>query len=363
VLVLGSALIVVAALLGFFSVGSDDNSGTSAGTSGVRPGDIPCGTGRPIAGAGSTFAKNIQLQWIQDYLTACPAAAVNYNATGSGAGIQAFVDAQVDFAGSDTTMKPDEQAEADARCRARAVHLPITAGALVFVTNVPGVDRLRLSPPVVAALFQGRIRRWNDPAVAADNPGVRLPTIPVQPVHRSDSSGTTDVFSRYLSVAAGPDWSLGTGKELRWPAGGQAAKGSDGVITAVASTPGTIAYLEESFAVTNQLTPAALRNGAGEYLEPTAAAVSSALSAARIDRSAGDVRVVADYASRTPGIYPAVSVTYAIVCARGNASPDGLRAYLGYAVGRGQQSAAALGYAPLPDALAEQVRPLVAGLR
>lgn len=359
---IGGVLVLLLALIGFLRIGTDDNSGTSVASSGVQPGEVPCGAG-PIVGAGSTFAKNIQLQWIQDYLRACPNAPVNYNATGSGAGIQAFIDAQVDFAGTDTVMKDDEQQAADARCAGgTARHYPIAAGALVFTYNVPGVDELRLSPPVLADVFTGRLTRWDDPRIAADNPGVRLPSIAIQAVHRSDSSGTTDVFSRFLDATAGPAWTLGTGKELRWPTGGLAAKGSDGVTQAVQGAPGAITYLEESYAVTNQLPTALLGNTAGEFVAPEAGAVSAALSAAEVDRSAGDVRVEVDYTSTTPGIYPAASVTYAVVCDEGGANTSSVKAYLGYALGRGQVSAAPLGYAPLPPAISGAVTPEIAAL-
>ncbi len=348
-----AVFVVLVGVVVFLQIGTDNNAGTSAGSSDVQPGQIDCGPGR-IAGAGSTFAKNIELQWIQDYLRACPASAVNYNATGSGAGIQSFVDHQVDFAGSDSLMKDDEQRGADARCRpGHAIHLPIAAGALVFTYNLPGVETLRLSPAVLAGIFSNQITRWDDPRVAADNPGVRLPRIPVQAIHRSDSSGTTDAFSRYLAASAGDAWPLGTGKELRWP-GGQAAKGSDGVTTSVRSSPGGITYMEESFALANQLSTALLRNGAGEFVAPESGPVSAALAAAKVDTSKGDVRVSIDFRSTASGIYPASAVTYAILCDRGNSNPAGLRAYLGYAVTRGQQSAAPLGYAPLPEPLTRE---------
>jgi phosphate transport system substrate-binding protein len=357
-----SVVVVLAAVVAFFQIGTDDNTGTSAGSSDVQPGQIECGTGR-IAGAGSTFAKNIELQWIQDYLRVCPAAAVNYQATGSGAGIQSFVDAQVDFAGSDSLMKDDEQEGADARCRpGRAIHLPIAAGALVFTYNLPGVETLRLSPVTLAGIFQNEITRWDDPRVVADNPGVRLPRIPIQAIHRSDSSGTTDAFSQYLEASAGDAWRLGTGKELRWP-GGQAAKGSDGVTLSVRSAPGGITYMEESFALANQLSTALLRNGAGEYVAPEPGPVSAALAAAEVDTSAGDVRVSIDFRSTASGIYPASAVTYAIVCDRGNSNPAGLRAFLGYAATIGQQSAGPLGYAPLPEPLTREVTARLTRLR
>jgi phosphate transport system substrate-binding protein len=352
------------AVLGFFRIGTDDNSSTSASTSGVRPGDIPCGSG-PLAGAGSTFAKNIELQWIQDYTHACPGSQLNYNATGSGAGIQSFSDNQVDWAGSDSVMKPDEQVAADKRCGNgnHALHLPVSAGGLVFTYNLPGLDSttLRLSPQVISGLFQGEITSWDDPKVVADNPGVVLPKLTVQPVHRSDSSGTTDVFSRYLAATAGKEWKLGTGKELQW-AGGQAAKGSDGVTVALKSAPGGITYTEESFAKANQLTMAQLRNGAGEYVTANGATVSKALEAAQIDASRGDLRVSVDFRTAVPGVYSASAVTYAIVCDKGNADGEGVKDYLTYATGRGQQSAEPLGYAPLPGPISARLEPLIAGI-
>jgi phosphate transport system substrate-binding protein len=357
-------LLVGLALWGFLSAGTDDNAGSSASTSGVRPGQIPCGRGA-LAGAGSTFAKNIELQWIQDYTRACPTSGLNYNATGSGAGIQSFADGQVDFAGSDSLMKPDEQAAADKRCGRghRAVHLPVSAGGLVFTYNLPGLENraLRLSPEVISGLFQGEITRWNDPRVAADNPGVVLPKLFVQPVHRSDSSGTTDVFSRYMAATAGSGWKLGTGKDLRWP-GGQGAKGSDGVTMAVTSAPGGITYAEQSFAKANQLTVAQLKNGAGEYVTADGATVSKALEAAKIDDSHGDLRVTVDFATPVPGLYSATAVTYAIVCDRGNRDAEGVRNYLSYAVGLGQKSAEPLGYAPLPQPITTKLGPVVAAI-
>jgi phosphate transport system substrate-binding protein len=349
-------------LLGLTACGSDNNSSSGGGSTGVQAGSIPCGAGS-LTGAGSTFQKNIELQWIKDYTGACSGSQVNYNGTGSGAGIQSFNDSQIDFAGSDSLMKDDEQAKADARCGPgnKAIHLPITAGAIVFTYNLPGVQSLKLSPDVIAGIFMGQIKAWNDPKIAADNPGVSLPSVPVQPVHRSDSSGSTDILSKFLDATAKGTWTLGTGKDLTWP-GGQSGKGSDGVTAAVKSAPGGIGYVEQSFSKANSLPEAQVKNGNGEFIAASGQSVSTALAGGTADTSKGDVRVKIDYASKTPGSYPVSAVSYVIACGKGNKNAAGLKAYLGYAADKGQGSADALGFAPLPTAIAAQVKPLVASL-
>jgi phosphate transport system substrate-binding protein len=352
-------LVLGGGLLGLTACGTDNNSGSSSGSTGVQAGSIPCGNGA-LTGAGSTFQKNIELQWIKDYTGACSGAQVNYNATGSGAGIQSFSDNQIDFAGSDSLMKPDEQSKADVRCGGgnQAIHMPITAGAIVFTYNLPGVSNLKLSPEVIAGIFTGKIKTWNDPKIAADNAGLRLPNTPVQPVHRSDSSGSTDILSQFLNATAKDTWTLGTGKELQWP-GGQAGKGSDGVTAAVKGAPGGITYVEQSFSKANSLPEAQVKNGNGEFVAAGGQSVSTALASATPDESKGDVRVKIDYTSKTAGAYPVSAVTYVITCNKGNKNAAALKAYLGYAADKGQGSADALGFAPLPSAIANKVKPLV----
>ncbi|HSP38857.1 MAG TPA: phosphate ABC transporter substrate-binding protein PstS [Frankiaceae bacterium] len=354
-------LVLGGGLLGLTACGSDNNSGTS-GANAPSAGSIPCGTGA-LTGAGSTFQKNIQLQWIKDYTGACSGAQVNYNGTGSGAGIQSFTDNQVDFAGSDSVMKPDEQSKANTRCGSgnAAIEYPVTAGAIIFTYNLPGVASLKLSPATLSGIFQGTIKTWNDPKIVADNPGVSLPSIPVQPVHRSDSSGSTDITSNFLDKTAGGDWKLGTGKELQWP-GGQAAKGSDGVTAAVKSAAGGITYVEQSFAKANSLPEAQVKNGAGEFVSATGQSVGAALASAQTSESAGSVIVKADYATKAAGAYPVSAVSYVITCNKGNKAGPALKAYLTYATGKGQSSAEALGFAPLPDAIASKVQPVVAAI-
>lgn len=347
-----TTMVVVA--LGVSACGSDDNTLGGRNAANAAPVRATCSGSGTLTGAGSTFQKNIELQWIKDFTGACPGTTVDYKATGSGAGISQFGEGTVDYAGTDTVMKPDEQAKADARCGTgnTAIHLPVTAGAVVFTYNLRGLDApLRLSPATIAGLFTGAVTRWDAPEIAGDNPGVALPSIAVQAVHRSDSSGTTDVLSRYLDSQAKGVWALGTGKELEWP-GGQAAKGSDGVTGVVKSTEGGITYTELSFAKSNDLPWAMVRNAAGKYVDATGLAVSATLATAKLDTSKKDVRAEVDYGTKEPAAYPVAAVSYVIVCDEGNPNTALLKAFLGYAVAGGQTSADQLGYAPVPTSIA-----------
>lgn len=347
-----AAGVLVVAALGASACGSDDN--TLGGRGNAAPVVANCAGSGTLTGAGSTFQKNIELQWIKDFTGACRGTTVDYKATGSGAGISQFAEGTVDYAGTDTLMKADEQAKADARCGRgnTAIHLPVTAGAVVFTYNLRGLEApLQLSPETIAGIFTGKIARWNAPEIAADNPGVTLPAIAVQAVHRSDSSGTTDVLSNYLDTQAKGVWTLGTGKELSWP-GGQAAKGSDGVTGVVKSTEGGITYTELSFAKSNDLPWAKVKNAAGQYVDATGLNVSATLATAKLDTSKGDVRADVDYGTKEPAAYPVAAVSYVIVCDKGNNNVTLLKSFLGYAVSGGQTTADQLGYAPVPTNIA-----------
>ncbi len=346
--------------------------GTAAG---ISP-DPQCAAGK-LTGAGSTFQKNIQARWINDFTTRCYDAHVTYDSIGSGEGIQRFIAGSVDFAGSDAVMTEQEQQAANKRCgmpgvsaapssapTGRALHIPATGGALVFIYNLPDVNTLRLSPSTTAGIFQGEITSWNDRRIAADNPGTALPAMPIHPVHRQDSSGSTDVLSRYLSAAAGGSWRLGIGKELTWP-GGTAAKGSDAVTASVTHDPGSITYVELSFAAEQGLPTAALQTASGTYVKANgisvAAALASAVSTPRQSDS-GDLRLPIDYTPDDPLAYPASAVTYTIVCAQGNGNAELLRSYLAYTLAQGQLSTRTIGYAPLPDLVLSEARRLTAAL-
>lgn len=353
-----STALVLAAALATTACGTDDN--TRPGSAPVASGDCTSGS---LTGAGSTFQKNIVLQWIKDYGARCPGATIGYNGTGSGAGISQFGEGTIDFAGSDSLMKDDEQAKADARCGTgnKAIHLPVTAGAIVLTYNLKGVDGLQLSARTIAGIFQGAVKRWDDPAVKADNPGAALPSTPIQAVHRSDSSGTTDVFSKFLDAMSEGAWTVGTGKELKWP-GGQAAKGSDGVTNVVSSTNGAITYTELSFATSTDLPTAKVRNASGAYVPAEGASVSKALESAKLDESKGDLRATIDFKTAEPTAYPISAVSYVIVCDKGNAKPAILKAFIDYAVSEGQAGADDLGYAPVPPDIRSKLATAVAAI-
>jgi len=357
----GARLLVLAAAgaVALTACGTDSQGGAAPKASG----SASCATG-DLKGAGSTFQKNIVAQWIKDFGASCSGATIDYQGVGSGAGIKQFGAKTVDFAGSDSVMKPDEQAAADKRCGGPAVHLPITAGGIAIAYKLDAVKDLQLSPKTIAGIFQGTVKKWDDPAVKADNPSASLPSTAITAVHRSDSSGTTSVFSKFLTATAGADWKLGEGKELTWPASVQGAAKSDGVTQAVSGSEGAITYVEASFAASSGLGVAKVKNGAGEYAALTADSVSKALEGASVPDSGSDLQVKYDFANTTAGAYPITAISYEIVCSKGNdpAKLALLKAFLTYDATTGQQAATGLGFAPLPQSIATKVTAAVAAL-
>lgn len=352
----------MAALAGVALAGGvDDNN--AAGSPVARPGGGPdepveCANGT-ISGAGATFPQAIVQQWIKEYGAACPGATVTYQPVGSGAGIQQFSQGTVDFGASDAVMKPDELAAA--QNRGPVLHVPWTSGGIAVMYNLPGVRALRLSPEALAGVYAGRITRWNDRRLAADNQGAELPDAPIQVVHRSDGSGTTAVFTAYLTAVAPSVWTVGAGKDVDWPTG-QGAKGSDGVTAVVKQTEGAIGYAEVSFAEANGLGVARIRNPAGRFVGPTPEAVSEAIRDAEIPP---DLTVKANYKPHGPGAYPISTVTWALVRASGTdpAKARLLQSFLVYVLGPGQEAAAPLSYAALPKPLAVRALAAVYGMQ
>ncbi|MDP9101180.1 MAG: phosphate ABC transporter substrate-binding protein PstS [Actinomycetota bacterium] len=342
---------------------SGNNTPSAVATHSTAPGAsaaATCATGS-LSGQGSTFQQPIELQWIKDYAAKCPGAQVAYVGTGSGAGKAALGAGTADFGGTDSLPKPAEQANADKHCGGTAIVTPVTLGADVLTYNLQGVTKLQLSPETLAGIFQLTIVTWNDKAIATDNPGVTLPNIPIVPVHRNDKSGTTNIFSSWLTKTA-PSWKLGSGDTLVWPAKEQSGKGSDGVVAGVRQTPGGITYTELSYAKLNSLPFADVKNQAGKFVTPAAASISAALATAKVDTTKGDLRVTPDYATADPAAYPASSPTYVFTCKTGNKSAALLKGYLTYALTDGRAVADQLGYAPLPDALQAQALAQVAAL-
>ena len=356
------ASVALVSAFALVACGSDSNgSGTSSSGAAAASGDCPKGT---LNASGSTAQANAMSQWTKDYLGLCPGATVNYNAVGSGQGITDFTNAQTSFAGSDSPLNADkgEVAAADKRCKTgKAVNLPMVPGPIAVVFNVDGVTDLTFTPSVLAQIFAGKVTKWNDPAITALNSGAKLPDATILTVHRSDSSGTTDNFTKYLTAAAASDWTFDHDKVWKAP-GGQGAKGSDGVSGAVKSTPNTLAYVEYSFATLNNLSVAQIDNGGGA-VKLTPDAVSKAVGAAKVTGTGDDLTLALDYTTTVAGAYPIILVTYEITCVQGLAADQAalVKGFLGYTSSdAGQAKLTDLGYAPLPKEIQTQVQAVVA---
>ena len=370
----GAAALAAAGTLFLGACGSNNNSssspssssgsGSSSGGSTAAAG-INCASGSLMA-SGSTAQANAMSEWIKNFQQQCSGANVNYGGGGSGQGISQFTAGTVDFAGSDAPLNSTEKPEADKRCGTgnQAVDLPMVPGPIAVGYNLPGVSSLKLSAANLAKIFSGKITKWDDPAIKADNPGTNLPSIGIQTFHRSDGSGTSYSFSMYLDGAAKADWSYGFNKN--WPApGGQGAKGTAGVAQGVKQTQGGIGYMEQSYADNSSIPYAEVGDGQGNFIKLTQDNVTAFLSHAKVAGSNGDMPLKFDYQSGDKNAYPSVLVTYEIVCKSGNKSDKLplLKGFLGYLVSdSGQSILPNTGYVKLPSNLQSQVASEISGL-
>jgi len=358
--------LTLTATLALAACGTDNNSGSSTPTGGSSSAaKIDCGSGK-LTAQGSSAQKNAIDAWTKAYQTACPNASIDYGATGSGAGVTAFTGGQADFAGSDSALKDgDEQTKADARCKTgTAIDLPMVTGPIAVVYNVSGAKDLQFKPATLAKIFAGTVKTWDDPAIKGDNPSATLPSAPILAIHRSDSSGTTDNFTKYLAATAGSDWTFGNDKVWKAP-GGQAEKGSDGVSAAVSKGQGSIAYVEWSFAQVNNLAISKIYNGAAEWSALTAESAGKTIGGAQVVGTGNNLKLKIDYATKEAGAYPIVLVTYEIVCEKGNDSTKLplLKGFLKYMASTdGQGILTKYGYAPLPETVRSKVATAIDGL-
>jgi phosphate transport system substrate-binding protein len=304
-----------------------------------------------LQGAGATFPNPIYQKWFSDYNKLTPGAKFDYQSIGSGGGIKQIISRTVDFGGSDAPMKDEELKSAPGEI----LHIPTVLGAVVLTYNLPGVSaELKLSSEAIAGIFLGTIQKWNDPQIASLNEGVNLPAEPISVVHRSDGSGTTFVFTDYLSKVS-PQWKekVGAGTSVEWPAG-LGAKGNEGVTAQVKQTPNTIGYVELIYAEENKLAVASVKNSAGEIIRPALASITAAAAGAA-SQMPDDLRVSI---TNSPGkdAYPIAAFTYLLVYrdqqdkAKGKALVD----FLWWAIHDGQQIAGAKNYAPLPKEVVER---------
>jgi phosphate transport system substrate-binding protein len=367
-------LVASVALVGSLALtacGSDDNTGgdpaASGSSSSTAASDCPEGGGT-LNAEGSSAQKNAIEEAIATFQDVCEGTTVNYNPTGSGAGIKQFIAGQVDFAGSDSALKTVEKDgkveadEAEAYCGSPAWNLPMVTGPIAISYNLKGVDKLVLTPAVAADIFSGKITTWNDKAIAAVNSGAALPAEPIKVFFRSDESGTTENFTKYLKAAAPKNWTAEPGKA--WTGKGEGKQKSDGVAGAVKSTEGGITYAEWSYAKDNGLGIAQVDNGAGP-VELTGESVGKAVAAAKHDGEGNDLRLKLDYATKEPGAYPILLVTYEIVCSKGkDATETALtKAFLThFASAQTQKSLEEIGYAPLPTEVQSKVEAAISAL-
>jgi phosphate transport system substrate-binding protein len=304
-----------------------------------------------LQGSGASFPAPLYSRWFREFSSKNPDVRVNYQSTGSGAGIKAFIAGQTDFGASDAAMTDEEIKSA----QDNVVLLPVTAGHIVIAYNLPDVKELKLSRDAYVRIFLGEITKWNDPAIAKANPGVKLPDTAITPVNRSDGSGTTFVFTQHLS-AVNEKWKAGpgTGKSVNWPA--KAAVGgakNDGVAALIQRTPGAIGYIEYVFAATSNQPTAMLENKAGKFVPPKPEAAAAALAHVELP---ADLRA---WVTDPPGdeAYPIATYTWILAKRKyaDKAKADAVKKMLKWCLTEGQTLAASLHFLPLPATVTERV--------
>ncbi|MDN5717191.1 MAG: phosphate ABC transporter substrate-binding protein PstS [Janibacter sp.] len=306
-----------------------------------------------IKGAGASSMEKAQNEWIADFTEVAPDATVEYAPDGSGTGREKFINGAVNFAGTDSAMDDEEMASAKEKgCTGETIQFPIYVSPIAVAFNLKGVDSLNLSAPVIADIFSGKIKTWNDPAIAKDNEGVELPDTKITPVNRSDESGTSKNFSSYLAEAAPEKWKHEP--DDVWPVkGGEAAKGTSGVVDTIGAGEGNIGYADAS--QIGDLTAAKIKAGE-EFIEYSPAAAAKILeSAERTDASSTtNYAVKLDRGNAGEGVYPVVLVSYAVACTdyEDKEVANTVKSYLEYAISEDGQKAStdAAGSAPLSEA-------------
>ncbi len=297
-----------------------------------------------VNGAGATFPYPIYSKWFDEFHKLQADVQINYQSIGSGGGIRQVTDQTVDFGATDGPMT-DEQMAAT---KVPVLHLPTVLGAVVPTFNLAGVEKLRFTSEALAGIFLGTITQWNDPAIVKDNPTATLPAAAIVPIHRSDGSGTTYVFTDYLSKVS-PAWQKATGRgtSVNWPVG-IGGKGNEGVAGLVKQTPNALGYVELIYAIQNKLPYGDVQNRSGAFVGASLDSVTAAAAAAAANMPA-DFRVsITDAAS--PQAYPIASFTWLLIPTRITNAEKGaaIKKFLGWMLADGQKLASPLGYAPLP---------------
>ena len=304
-----------------------------------------------LNGSGSTFQKTFDQVAIAGYKQQNGNVTINYAGGGSGKGKTDLQTKTVDFAGTDSLIKEADKSKYQG---GTVLYFPTVAAPVTLSYNVSGLSGLRLSAPTIAKIFTGKITTWDDAAIAADNPNTKLPSTHIIAVHRADASGTTNNFTHYLTLAGGPDWTLGTGDTVDWPSGTSAlaGTGNQGVATTITQNSGAIGYVDYSDAVAAKLSFASIKNSAGDYLAPTLAGASAAVDGATINPDL----TYTPLNSAGAGAYPITAPTWIIVYEKQTDKTKGtaLKDFLTYVLNQGQALAAPANYAKLPTSLQQK---------
>ncbi|MFF7982432.1 phosphate ABC transporter substrate-binding protein PstS [Streptomyces sp. NPDC007901] len=359
--------VAVSGALALTACGSDDNgggSGSSTSSASANASSIKCDDAKgQLLADGSSAQKNAIDAWVKNFSQAC-GVQINYKGSGSGAGVTAFTQGQVAFAGSDSALKDEEVKASKSVCSGgQGIDLPMVGGAIAIGYNVPGVDNLVLDAPTLAKIFDSKITNWNDAAIKKLNPDAKLPNLKIQAFHRSDESGTTDNLTKYLIATTPDNWKYSGGKA--WQAkGGQSAPQSAGVAQQVKQTSGAIGYFELSY-VSDGIKAASIDTGASSPVAPSTESATADIAAAKVIGTGKDLSLQLDYKTKAEGAYPISLVTYEIACDKGNKADTlpATKAFLRYIASEdGQKLLSTIDYAPIPDEIIAKVRTTVEGL-
>ncbi len=343
----GVAAVATAISLAACSSSSSSSTPASSGSSsatGSASSSSSAALSGTLNGSGSTFQLTFQQTAIAAFKTPQPNMTVNYGGGGSGKGRTDLASGVVNYAGSDSPIPAAETANFKGKT---VLYFPVVIGPITLSYNLSGLSKpLQLSAPVIASIFDGKITKWNDPAIAADNPGVTLPSTAIAIAVRSDSSGTTQNFTLFLMDATPSTWTLGSSSIIKWPATAHAGSGNSGVAQIIKSTPGAIGYVDYSTAKASSLTFASIKNKDGDYVAPSDASASAAAGQATVAPDLTFHAVWAPGATSYPITYQSWDLVYETQPNANDAAM--LKAYIGYLLGAGQQLLPNLGYAPLP---------------
>lgn len=319
-----------------------------------------------LTGAGSTFAAPLQTETYIPNFSKTTGVKVNYQGVGSGAGIRQLTDKVVNFAGTDIPLSDAQLKDFQDKTGSTVLHIPIALGPVAVTYNLPGITNLRLDADVLSQIMLGKIVRWNDPKIAALNPDIKLPTMMISAAHRSDGSGTTFIFTSYLS-AVSPDWKskVGAGQSVNWPAfSALGGKGNPGVAAVVAQTQGAIGYVEIKYALENKLPMAELKNAAGNWVKPSLASSKEATAGIDVPE---DLRLPTQVVNtKAPQGYPIVGATWILVyqkqevTAKSEADAKAMANFLNWIVTEGQKLNEGATYVQLAPSVVKQAQALIA---